>query len=251
VPKRIFITGGSSGLGLELAKIYQTAGNEVAVCSFESQAEARRLIPQGLFYYQADVTDAPRMREVVTDFASRGRGLDLVVANAGISMKKTPIPDFERGRRVLLTNVLGVWNTFEPAILIMKEQGRGQLAAMSSLSGVIGGLPGMAAYCASKAAVVSLCESLEIDLYRYGIHVTTIAPGFIETPMTRENRHAMPFKLSQDEAARQIHYAIESRKGLYLFPWPMRIVAGLLALLPRGLYKAVMKRDWLGLMAQN
>ncbi len=244
--KSVFITGGSSGIGLELAKLYASAGHETAVCSFEPEAAARPAVPPGIRYYQADVTDAPALRAALEDFAAQAGRLDLVVANAGISMRKAAIPDFERGRRVIMTNVIGTLNTFEPAIALMKAQGGGQLAAVGSVAGTIGGLPGMAIYGASKAAIVTLCESFEIDLHRHGIQVTTLAPGFVDTPMTRENRHKKPFELSQAEAGLRMFDALEARKGLYLFPLPLKVLSSLCSFLPRRLYKAIMKCDLLG-----
>lgn len=244
--KNVFITGGTSGLGLEVAKLYLKEGHNVAVCSFEEEAVARKNIPAEFDFYQADVTDTKRMNEVVYEFKKKVGRLDVVIANAGITMSKTRIPDFERGRRVINTNVNGVLNTFEPAVNIMKDQKSGQLVALSSLAGTIGGLPGMSIYCASKSAVYSLCEGLEIDLAAYGIKVTAIAPGFITTPMTAHHQHKRPFLLSQEKAGELMFNAVEDKKGLYLFPYPMMIVSGILRRLPRGFYKWIMKKDMLG-----
>lgn len=241
----VFITGGTSGLGLEVANHYLNDGANVAVCSFEDEETARKTIGDKFTFYQADVNDTARMRVVIEDFAKTAGSLDVVIANAGISMEKKKLPDFERGRRVIQTNVIGVLNTFEPAIEIMKDQGSGQLAALSSIAGTIGGLPGMAIYGASKSAVYTLCESLEIDLSHYGIKVTCLAPGFIDTPLTRGNSNAQPFLLTQEKAGELIFKAVKGQKGLYLFPYQMSIVSHIMRRLPRGLYKWVMKNDFL------
>ncbi len=242
----VFITGGSSGLGLDLAKRFLNDGHKVGACAVESEAQIRHLLPENLKYFEADVRDAERMKKVMNDFAAQAGGLHIAIANAGISMPKAKIPDFNLGRKLIEINVLGTLNTFEPAIEIMKRQGSGQLVAMGSVAGTVG-LPGTAIYGASKSAVMNLCESLEIDLHRYGIQVTTLAPGFIDTPLTRNNRHKMPFLLSQQKAVTLIYHAILKKKGFYIIPWQMRILSRILYYLPRGFYKWFMQADYLGL----
>jgi short-subunit dehydrogenase len=104
----------------------------------------------------------------------------------------------------------------------------------------------MAIYGASKSAVINLCESLEIDLHKYDIHVTTLAPGFIKTPLTAENDHKMPFLMDQTTAARKIKWAIDHKKGFYAFPFPLSFMAKGLYHMPRTLYKKFMKLDIMG-----
>lgn len=243
-PLSIFITGGSSGLGLAMAKAYLNKGHRVGVCSIEPAEHVKTIIPTELTYYQVDVRDATAIKNALQDFAKKG--LDRVIANAGISMPKEAIPDFSHGRTLLEINILGVWNTFAPAIEIMRTQGSGQLVALGSISGLYG-LPGMAAYGASKSAVIKMCESLEIDLADFGIQVTTLVPGFIATPLTQHNQHKMPFLMTQEEAVKKMLRAIEARKGFYVFPWQLAWTAHVLSRLPRSWYKLIMKFDLLGL----
>lgn len=242
----IFITGGTSGIGLEVARLFLADGYQVGVCSFESPEQARAIIPAEMDYYQADVTDKTAVSLAIHAFYQKHQSLDIVVANAGISMPKASIPDFEIGRKVIQVNVLGVLNTFEPAIQLMLPLKKGQLVALGSIAGT-NGLPGTAIYGASKAAVINLCEALEIDLADYGIQVTTLAPGFIATPLTQHNTHKMPFMMTQEKAAQIIQQAIIEKKGLYIFPWRMKMVSRMLYHLPRVLYKAFMKWDLLNL----
>ncbi len=241
----VFITGGTSGIGLELAGLFLADGHHVGVCSFETPEQVAGQIPAEISYFKADVTDQSTLSNCIHAFHDKCGSLDIVVANAGINHIKTKIPDFDRARKVIDVNVIGVLNTFEPAIEIMKEQGNGQLVALASIAGTIG-LPGTAAYGASKSAVINLCESLEIDLYHFGIHVTTVAPGFIDSPLTRDNKHAMPFKMSLEDATMNIYKAILKKKGFYIFPFPMRIISRVLYHLPRGVYKWFMKKDPIG-----
>lgn len=248
--QHVFITGGTTGLGLELCKHFLKDGHKVGVCSFEPKEKVQGNLPEGAFYFQADVNDTAAMKKAVQDFHSQTGRLDCVIANAGISMQKNKLPDFERGRAVIRTNVIGVLNTFEPAIEIMKSKKEGQLVAISSISGLTGGLPGMAIYGASKSAVYTLCESLDIDLHAFGIKVTTIAPGFVNTGLNVD-KHARPFELTPDKAGRMIYEAILKRKSLYAFPLPLMIVSYLLKCLPRSWYRALMRADLLKTGSSN
>lgn len=245
-PKKVFITGASSGMGLLLAQRFLNDGAVVGTCSIESVEDVAGQLPEGLDYTQANVTEAQATRDAIEGFARRVGGLDILVANAGISMPKASFPDFARGRLVMGVNLMGTINSFEPAMEIMREQGSGQLVALGSISGITG-MPGMAFYGASKAAVMHFCETLAADMAQYGIDVTVVAPGFVATPLTENNPHKMPFLMSSEKAVDLIYRAIQKRKAYSVFPWPMAVLAGLLYHLPRNLYLLLMRRDLLGL----
>jgi short-subunit dehydrogenase len=240
----VFITGATKGIGLELAKKYQSNGDIVATCSFERQSEVD--VPKDIKYYQVDVRDKDSLSCAIHDFANTHGKLDIVIANAGIRMDKAKIPNFDQGRMVIDVNVHGVLNTFEPAINIMKKQKNGHIAALASISGIFG-LPGMGIYGASKAAVIHLCESLEIDLKIYGINVSAIAPAFIKTDQALSNSHPLPFMIEAKDAANRIFKSIEKNKGLVIFPLPMMLISIILYYLPRAVYKRFMSFDLLGL----
>jgi short-subunit dehydrogenase len=246
----VFITGGTSGIGLALANHYFKQGHRVAVSSFEAPEKVKGLIHDEFIYYQADVTDQARMREVIYDFKNKAGEISLVFANAGISMDKKKLPDFDRGNLIFQVNVIGVLNTLSPAIEIMKEQGRGHIVGIGSISG-LNGLPGMAIYGASKAAIINLFESFSIDLASFGIKTTCLVPGFIYTPLTKDNKHKMPFLLSTEQAVEQITGAVRKNKRLHVFPLPLKIVAIILRTLPRPLYRLIMKFDLLGLAKES
>lgn len=249
--QHVYITGIASGIGLALARLYADQGARVGGCAIESVSQARKRLPAGIDYVQADVCNPVAMQAAIEAFA-HGAGadhpprLDLLIACAGISMPKASFPDFDRGRKVIEVNVLGLLNSFDPALEIMRTQGHGHLVALGSFAGIVG-LPGMACYGASKAAVLSLCESMAGDLAEHGIHVTAVAPGFVDTPLTRDNPHRMPFKLSAEQTAALIASAIRRKKTRITIPWPMAVLAGLLYHLPRRAYLALMRRDPLNL----
>jgi short-subunit dehydrogenase len=236
----IFITGGTTGIGLALAKLYLEEGHRVGICArniskFPTEIKNKYKM---LECYEVDVTNRESLYKAINDFAPVE--LDMVFANAGRSVgAKSKTPQFSVANEVIDINVKGVLNTFDVALEKMIPRKKGHIIATASVAGFMG-LPGAAAYSASKAAVLKLCESYSLDLKRHGIHVTAIAPGFVDTPLTKQNNHKMPFLMSAEKAARLIKRAIEKKKVLYVFPFRMKIVVTLLDKMPRSLYRLIM-----------
>ena len=102
----------------------------------------------------------------------------------------------------------------------------------------IRGLPGHGAYCASKAGVVSYCESLRGELRASGVKVVTLCPGYVDTPLTQGNRYGMPFLLQPAEFAERAYRAIDAGSSYRVIPWQMGVVAKLLRVLPNAVF------DW-------
>lgn len=238
---KIFITGGTTGIGLALAEAYLQEGHRVGVCGRDLSklpSDFLNKYPKAKSY-KVDVTNREELLSAVDDFSADS--LDLMVANAGRSEGTKPSwPDFKTYQNIIDVNVNGVIYAFEAALKNMKKQGRGQLVGIASVAGFVG-LPGAGAYCASKAAVIKLCESLSIDLSPQGYHVTTICPGFIDTPLTEQNKHPMPFLMSSKEGALRIKKAIAQKRKLYIFPFRMKMVITLLDKMPRFLYRLIWK----------
>lgn len=237
---RVFITGGTSGLGLALARLYHREGHQVGMCGrdFSKISEQER---EQFFCVEADVRDREKLQKGMLEFEQQKGELDLVIASAGRSVgHKTRDQNFDLSREIIEINVIGVMNTFEGALKLMLPRGRGHLVAISSVAGFVG-LPGAGAYSASKAAVTTYCESMALDLRDRGIDVTTLCPGFVDTPLTRKNNHAMPFLIDAESAARLMKKAIDQKKVLYLYPWPMKWVILFLSRIPRGLYRWLMR----------
>jgi hypothetical protein len=171
---------------------------------------------------------------------SKATGLDLLIANAGIAYKyKTKIPDFDYSYRMVHVNLLGVMYSFEAALEVMIPSGKGQIAAISSVAGH-NGLPGVSAYSATKSAVQKYCESLHLDLKKFNISVTTICPGFVDTPLTAVNNHPMPFMVKSERAAELIANAIAKKKMIYSFPFIFAVFVRFLSILPRTWYRSIM-----------
>ena len=162
---------------------------------------------------------------------------DVVIANAGISVgiDTEVFDDLEVMRATFETNVIGVAATFHPFMRAMRQRRAGTLVGIASVAG-IRGLPGHGAYCSSKSAVISYCESLRGELRGSGVQVVTLLPGYIDTPLTRENRYSMPFLMTADDFADQAFAAIRAGASYRVIPWQMGIVAKLLRALPNWLY---------------
>jgi short-subunit dehydrogenase len=245
----VFITGGLTGMGKEVGLLLQTEGHVVAVSSFQEYEDIRSDLPSGFEYYQADVRDKDKMKEVIYEFKNKFGSIDLVYANAGINHPKLAIPDWDRGLEVIDINIKGVINTVAPAIELMKEQNSGHIVTIASIS-AYAGLPGMSIYGSTKAFIKSFSETLSIDLKPFGINVTMVAPGFVLTPLTEKNPHKMPFLINQKQAAVQILKAINKKKIVHIFPYPMIFISKILHYLPRFIYRKVMSGDVTGLKKQ-
>ncbi len=237
---KIFITGGTTGIGFKLCDLYLQEGHEVAICgrSLSKLPEGYQEKNPKLKCYELDVMEREKLKKAVSDFS--GGNLDLIIANAGISGRKDKgFIDFEKANDILSTNIFGVLNTIESGLDQFLPQKKGQIVLISSVAGFVG-LPWAPAYSGSKAAVLKMGESLSIGLKSSGIHVTTIAPGFIDTPLTRKNKYKMPFLLSLEDGAKKIKNAIDQKKILYIFPWQMKIIMGFLEIIPRFIYRFLM-----------
>ena len=166
---------------------------------------------------------------------------DVVIANAGISvgMDTAVREDLDVMARTFATNNIGVAATFHPFVQAMAQRGSGTLVGIGSVAG-IRGLPGHGAYCASKAAVISYCESLRGEMRPQGVRVVTISPGYIDTPLTRQNRYGMPFLMQAEDFADRAYRAIAAGVSYRVIPWQMGVVAKLLRMLPNALFDKVL-----------
>ena len=238
----VFITGASSGIGQALAWRFYQAGWRLALVARRTAEIERWALEKGLdaaryAVYGADVA-------LTDSIAAAGRACiaaqgvpDAVIANAGISigMDTAVRADIDVMAQTFATNNIGLAATFHPFIAPMLARGSGTLTGIASVAG-IRGLPGHGAYCSSKAAVISYCESLRGELRAGGVRVVTICPGYIDTPLTRQNRYSMPFLMKPEDFADRAFRAIEAGASYRVIPWQMGVVAGLLRLLPNAVF---------------
>jgi short-subunit dehydrogenase len=238
----VFITGASSGIGQALAWRFYQAGWRLALVARRTAEIDRWALEKGLdaaryAIYGADVA-------LTDSIAAAGQACiaaqgvpDAVIANAGISigMDTAVREDIDVMAQTFATNNIGLAATFHPFIAPMLARGSGTLTGIASVAG-IRGLPGHGAYCSSKAAVISYCESLRGELRAGGVRVVTICPGYIDTPLTRQNRYSMPFLMKPEDFADRAFRAIEAGASYRVIPWQMGVVAGLLRLLPNAVF---------------
>jgi len=242
---RVFVTGASSGLGAALAREYAARGAVLGLLGRRADAlrDLAAALPSPLDHhiYAVDVTDHAALANAAADFIAREGGADIVIASAGVSAGTlTERPgDLAEFGHIFAVNVTATVATFAPFIDSMKrDTGRRRLVAIGSVAG-IRGMKGAGAYCASKSAVHTYAESLRLELQPHGIRVVTIAPGYIDTPMTRQNHFPMPFLMPIDRFAAAAARAIDAGASYRVIPWPMGIVAKLLRLLPNVVFDAL------------
>lgn len=238
----VFITGASSGIGQALAWRYAQAGWRLALVARRTDVVALWAAAQGLgadrcVVYGADVAVPSSIAAAGAECMARQGLPDCVVANAGISvgMDSSDFDDLQVLQDTLATNNLGLAATFQPFLAGMWQRRSGALVGIASVA-AIRGLPGHAAYCASKAGVVAYCESLRGECRPFGVRVVTLLPGYIATPLTAENPYPMPFLMSAERFAGQAFAAIQAGTSYRVIPWQMGLVAKLMRLLPNPLF---------------
>jgi short-subunit dehydrogenase len=291
-PINIFITGASSGIGQALAHEYAkryslaktTSENDRPASPMDigSQGIDSNNINIGLVarrsehlltlaktlqtqygvtcaIYALDVRDTTALETAADDFIAKFGAPNIVIANAGVSRGTLTEEkdDIKAVQAIFDINVMGMVHTFSPFIAAMKlaaAQGKSaQLVGVASVAG-IRGIPGSGAYSASKAAVISYCESLRTEMQHFNIAVSTIAPGYIRTPMTEINQYKMLFLIDADVFAYKFANALEAKVRFKIIPWQMGIVARIMRLIPPFLWDFAMKKaphkkrldwDWL------
>lgn len=245
---RVFITGGTSGMGRALAQRYLDAGHTVGVCGGPRDAFERAWPDPSpnLSFHDMDVRDRAASVRTIGDFGEPG--LDLLVACAGVNnavpRDQVVLSDFSRSLEIIDVNVKGVMHAFEGALRVMLPRRAGQLAAVSSAACFLGNA-GTGAYAASKLAVARYCETLGLELEGSGIRVTCIAPGYVDTPMARAMNpdfRRVPFAMSPEAAAVRIERAIERGAVFEVFPLPVRAMAWWMKLAPRAWYRSRVRR---------
>ena len=238
----VFITGASSGIGQALAHRYHQAGFRLALVArrtseVKTWASAQGISPNSYEIYSADVSMTDSIVAAGRDCIARQGVPDVVIANAGISvgMDTAVLSDIDVMARTFATNNIGMAATFQPFVDAMVQRGSGTLVGIGSVAG-IRGLPGHGAYCASKAAVISYCESLRGELRPHGVRVVTVSPGYIDTPLTQQNRYSMPFLMQPADFADRAFRTIQAGVSYRVIPWQMGVVAKLLRMLPNPLF---------------
>jgi len=183
------ITGGSSGLGLTVAKLFLTKGANVVITGRNEEklkkASEELKDHDGQFIaLRADVSNESDVREAFHKTLEKFGLVDILINNAAIAMiKKITDTTLEEWNNIFAVNMAGVFLMSREAIKIMKEKKiRGKIVNISSVSGKTGG-PMITAYSASKASVIGFTVALSREVAPYGINVNSICPGAMDTEM--------------------------------------------------------------------
>ncbi len=237
-PQTILITGASSGLGKSLAILYAKQKHTLFLMGrhperLQETHEICKKHGATVYSHPLCVTETENMRQQIHTWDNLVP-INLVITNAGISGGTSSFLERDEAqfRQIMNINFNGTLNTFFPLLSRMEERKKGHIALVSSMAG-FRGLPNAPAYSVSKNAVRILGEALRPLLKRKGIHLSTIYPGFIQTPLTEVNTFPMPFLMSAEEAAKRIKKGLEKKSAKIAFPWPMLLTSRFIAFLPR------------------
>ncbi|UZE97157.1 SDR family oxidoreductase [Alkalimarinus alittae] len=192
--KRIFITGGASGLGKAIAMRFAREGFKVCIGDVnderghEAETELKAIAPDALYLF-CDVTKVKHLESVRTELEDRWGGVDIVVNNAGVAGTAGAIEDVSLAdwQWVIDVNLMGVvrgCKTFTP---LFKQQGSGHFVNIASAAGLLSA-PMMSNYNATKAGVVSLSETLLAELCTHNITTSVVCPAFFQTNLTESMR---------------------------------------------------------------
>ena len=258
--KRIFITGGASGLGRALAERYARAGWRVCIGDLDVERCAEvlaaiRVHSPHSHALACDVTREDALQAAADWLQREWGGVDVVVNNAGVAqmggIAETTLDDWRWAVDINLLGVVRGCKVFAP---LLRTQGGGQLVNIASMAGLVH-MPQAAAYNATKAAVVALSETLQLELEPDGIRVSVVCPAFFRTDLARNMRAANPrlegmtkrlverARIGADEIAERIFAGIERGDPHILTHPEARRFWRLKRMLPYRWYLALMRRQ--------
>ncbi len=242
--KKIWITGSSSGIGKELALKFAKEGWQVAA-SARRENLLKDLNNQNpnIYSFPLDVKNATETKNVFKNIIEKFKTIDIVVFCTGIhdpeSEKKL---SSEKIREIMETNFFGTLNCIMAVNSYFRERKSGHISIVSSVAGYRG-LPAASGYCASKAALTSLAESIYFDFKRSNVRVSLVSPGFIKTPMTDKNKFPMPMIKSAEFAAKKMFIGLTKKNAFEIhFPITFTIIMKLLKIMPNWLYFLLVKK---------
>lgn len=243
--QKILITGASSGLGAGMARAFAAKGRDLALCARrtdrldELKAELSQKHPGITIAVAAlDVNDHEAVPKVFAELGDELGGIDRIVVNAGIGKgAKLGSGKLWANKATIETNLVSALVQIEAALEMFNKNGSGHLVLISSVLGNTG-VPGVkAAYCASKAGLTSLGESLRAEYAKGPIRVTVIEPGYIESEMTAKSASTM-LMVDNETGVKALVGAIEREPGRAVVPrWPWAPLVQLMRVLPPALTK--------------
>lgn len=244
--KRVWVIGASSGIGRAVAALLHERGAQVCV-SARQQGLLDAFVREhpGSQALALDVTDAPATASAARRLQDDAP-LDLVCFCAGhyrpMSASALDLPELLQHQRVNVLGALNLLAAVVPALLHSAHAGRTpHLSLVASVAGWRG-LPQSLAYGPTKAALINLAENLFLDLRPQGVGVSLVNPGFVDTPLTAQNRFTMPALITPEQAAVAIVRGWERGAFEIHFPKRFTLVLKLLRCLPYRWYFALVHR---------
>lgn len=232
-----WVVGASSGIGRELAILLDDRCVAVAA-SARSADRLEDLAGQccNVAAFPLDITDESSVERSVAEIEAKHGQIDLAVLCAGTwTIMDTAQIDVAAVRRGVEVNYMGVVNALGALVPRMLERRSGHLVIVASIAGYRG-LPKSAAYGPTKAALINLAETLKVELRPFGIAVSIVNSGFVDTPMTQDNPFPMPSIIRADEAARRLLDGIERRRYEIVFPSGIVCAVKLLRIVPNRIF---------------
>lgn len=239
----IWIVGASSGIGAEVARQYAKDGHKVLVSarSHDKLAELADDL-ENTTALAFDVADQDGSVKAVGDVIAQHGLPDIVLLCAAV-WHPMGIDNFDRDKIVQSVNVnyVGVINIIAELLPHWTRERRGHLAVVSSVAGYRG-LPNSIAYAPTKAALINLCEGLKTQLEPFNVDVSMVTPGFVDTPMTKENDFPMPGIISTQEAAQYIKKGLDQKKFEISFPPLFSFVMQIIRTMPNWLFFVIARK---------
>ena len=244
--KKIWITGASSGIGKALALKFANKGWQVAASARrENLLQELHKENENIHSFPLDIKNESLTKVVFENILEKLQSIDICVFCTGIhdpdAEKKL---NSEKIREIMDTNFFGTLNCIMSVNKYFREKKSGHISIVSSVAGYRG-LPAASGYCASKAALTSLAESLYFDFKRFGVRISLISPGFIKTPLTDKNKFPMPMIKSTDYAAEKIFIGLTKRNAFEIhFPKIFTFMVKLLKIMPNWLFFLIIEKSF-------
>ncbi len=239
--RSIIITGASSGIGRATAIELSKGQNRLWLVGRNSEnlkgvADIVRRNGSDARVDIVDLCNPDDIRSSFSRFKAWSPTCDLLLYCAGTAeLSRVDELNISEAREMMETNFFGCLNWVELVLPMMKKQGQGILAGASAMASYRG-LPQGCLYGASKAALSNFLESLRVDLRSTSIQVTTILPGFVDTPMARKFNYSMPMAMTADKAAKVVIKGLEAGRSEIAFPWRIGLIMKILKHMPIFLY---------------
>jgi NAD(P)-dependent dehydrogenase (short-subunit alcohol dehydrogenase family) len=233
----VWVTGASSGIGLALALLMNGKAGTVAISARSAdRLEEVAAQHQHLAPFPLDVTNEHAVAATIASIEATHGPIDLAVLNAATwTIIDSAELDPAAVRRGVEVNFMGVVHALGVLIPLMRERRHGHIAIVASSAGYRG-LPKSAAYGPTKAALINLAETLKIELAPFGITVSLVNSGFVDTPMTRDNPFPMPSLMPVEDAARSLLAGLERGRYEIIFPRGFVYALKLLRVAPNRLF---------------